>query len=141
MFECHLETISSTGRASIFDSKIFLSNLQLKITIYCVTDQPPIARSRRSALNFKFSVLTFLRSMSCSMSIEQNLCEEKIFQLQAVSNAIRCIDQRFVFKNSGISCRQESWYILSGLDIQFEQSDKDKPARIVTSHIPLFSII
>ena len=38
------------------------------------------------------------------MSIEQKLCEVKIFQLQSMSNAIRCIDQRFVFKNSGISC-------------------------------------
>ena len=27
-----------------------------------------------------------------------------IFQLQSMSNAIRCIDQRFAFKNYGISC-------------------------------------
>ena len=38
------------------------------------------------------------------MSNEQNLCEVKIFQLKSMSNAIRCIDQRFAFKNSGISC-------------------------------------
>ena len=38
------------------------------------------------------------------MSIEQKLCKVKIFQLQSMSNAIRCIDQRFAFKNSGISC-------------------------------------
>ena len=38
------------------------------------------------------------------MSIEQKLCEVKIFQLQSMSNAIRCIDQRFAFKNSRISC-------------------------------------
>ena len=38
------------------------------------------------------------------MSIEQKLYKVKIFQLQSMSNAIRCIDQRFVFKNSGISC-------------------------------------
>ena len=42
--------------------------------------------------------------MSCSMSIEQKLCKVKIFQLQSMSNAIRCIDQRFAFKNSRISC-------------------------------------
>ena len=42
--------------------------------------------------------------MSCSMSIEQKLCEVKIFPLQSMSNAIRSIDQRFVFKNSRISC-------------------------------------
>ena len=40
------------------------------------------------------------------MSIEQNsdFCKVKIFQLQYMSNAIRCIDQRFAFKNSRISC-------------------------------------
>ena len=42
--------------------------------------------------------------MSCSLSIEQKLCELKIFQLQSMSNAKRCIDQRFAFKNSGVSC-------------------------------------
>ena len=38
------------------------------------------------------------------MSIEQKLCEEKIFQLQSMLNVIRCIYQRFAFKNSRISC-------------------------------------
>ena len=38
------------------------------------------------------------------MNIEQKLCEVKIFQLQSVSNAIQCIDRRFAFKNSRISC-------------------------------------
>ena len=61
--------------------KDFLSNLLQKILIYCVNNQPPITRSRRSVLNFKFSVLTFLSSMTCPMSIEQKLWEEKIFQL------------------------------------------------------------
>ena len=28
----------------------------------------------------------------------------KIFQLKSMSNAIKCIDQRFAFKNSGFSC-------------------------------------
>ena len=32
------------------------------------------------------------------------LCKMKTFQLQSMSNAIKCIDQRFAFKNSGISC-------------------------------------
>ena len=36
------------------------------------------------------------------MSNEQKLCEVKIFQLKSMSNVIRCIDQRFVFKKSGI---------------------------------------
>ena len=36
------------------------------------------------------------------MSIEQleKLFEVKIFQLQSMLNEIRCIDQRFMFKNS-----------------------------------------
>ena len=38
------------------------------------------------------------------MSIEQKLCKVKIFQLQSMSNAIKCIDQRFAFKNFAISC-------------------------------------
>ena len=42
--------------------------------------------------------------MSCSMIIEQKFCEVKIFQLQSMSNLIRCIVQRFAFKNSRISC-------------------------------------
>ena len=44
--------------------------------------------------------------MSCSMSIEQTwkLCKVKFFQLQSMSNAIRYINQRFAFNNSGTSC-------------------------------------
>ena len=38
------------------------------------------------------------------MSIEQKLCKVKKFQLQSMSNTIRCIDHRFAFKNSGIAC-------------------------------------
>ena len=38
------------------------------------------------------------------MSIEQKLCELKIFQLHSMSNAIRCINQRFAFKKTRISC-------------------------------------
>ena len=99
MFEGH--AVTSVDRTSFnFLFEVFFSNLPLQTFIYCVTDQPSITRSRRSVLNFKLSVLTFSRSMSCSMSIEQKLCEVKIFQLQSMSNAIRCINQRFAFKNS-----------------------------------------
>ena len=34
----------------------------------------------------------------------QKLCKVKIIQLQPMYNAIKCINQRFEFKNSGISC-------------------------------------
>ena len=93
-------------RKAMFESHvvIFLSYLTWYTIIYCVTDQPSITRSRRSVLNFKLSVLTFSRLMSCSMSIEQKLCKVKFFQLQSMSNAIRSIDHRFAFKNSGIAC-------------------------------------
>ena len=30
--------------------------------------------------------------------------QNEIFQLQSMLNVIKCIDQRFAFKNSGISC-------------------------------------
>ena len=65
-----------------FRFKYFLGNFQLKTIIYCITDQSSIRCFQRSALIFKFSDLTFLRSMSCSMSIEQELCEEKKVQHQ-----------------------------------------------------------
>ena len=39
------------------------------------------------------------------MTIEQKLCEVKIFQIQYMSNAIKCTDQRFAFKNFRISCK------------------------------------
>ena len=32
------------------------------------------------------------------------ICVKKIFQLQSMLNVIRCIDQRFEFKNSDILC-------------------------------------
>ena len=82
----------------------FLSNLLLKVIIYCVTGQPSITRSRRSVLNFKFSDLTFLRSLSCLMSIEQKLWYVKIFQLKSMSNAITCINKFLTVEISCISC-------------------------------------
>ena len=99
----------------------------------------PWCWSRRSVLNFKLSVFTILRSMSCwaaalqcSMSIEQKLCKVKVFQLQSTSNAIRCINQRFAFKN-----------FVSGLEIQLEKSEYNSPVckkigcrwRNTTSHV------
>ena len=47
------------------------SNVLLKIIIYCITDQQSIIRSRRSVLNFKLSVFTFLRLMTCSSVLEE----------------------------------------------------------------------
>ena len=125
IFGRHVDWVTSVDRSSFdFRYEDFVSNLPLKTIICCVTDRLSITRSRRSVLNFKFSVLIFSRSMICSMSNEQKLCKVKIFQLQSMSNVIRCIDQRFAFKNCGVSCLP-----LSGLDIQPEQSENDNSAR------------
>ena len=80
MFESYVVTIIDKTSFD-FQFEDFLSNLLFEIIIYCVTDQPSIAQSQRSVLNFKFSVLTFLRSMSCPMSIEQKLCQVKYLTL------------------------------------------------------------
>ena len=44
----------------------------------------------------------------------------KLFQLQSVSNAMRCINQRFAFKNSGFG--------VPGLDVKPELSQIDNLA-------------
>ena len=72
MFENNV--VTSVDRTSFdFQFEDFLSYLPLQTFIYCVTDQPSITRSQRSVLNFKLSVHTFSRSISCSMSNELNL--------------------------------------------------------------------
>ena len=95
MSQSHLETcIYWTSVNSWF--KDFLSNLLLKLIIYCVIDQP--------VLNFKFSFFAFLRLLSWPMSIEQIHCYGKIFQLQSFPNFMICIEKKFAVKNSGVSC-------------------------------------
>ena len=49
--------------------------------------------------------------MSCSMSIEQKLRKESIFQVQSVFNVMVCFDQRFAVKNSGLSCLALIFYL------------------------------
>ena len=77
------------------DEGVFMSNL---LIIYYVTEQQSISQSRRSVLNFKFSVLTFLRSMN---NISK-LCEAMKFQLQPMSNAITVFIK---------GCCQEFWLL------------------------------
>ena len=102
-----------------------------KIIIYCVTDQLFITRSSRSVLNFKFSVFTFLRSMSCSMSIEQNCVKRKTFNsnlsaIIIIITAITCIDKGSMLRILEYLVR--IWQVLSGLDIQLDQSENYNPA-------------
>ena len=54
-----------------------------------------------------FSVLTFLRFMTCLMSVKKNMCKEKMFQLKSISDVIKLIDSS-----------QELECILSDLNIQ-----------------------
>ena len=61
----------------------FLSNLLLKI------------------ISVLLPLTNHLKWMSCFLSIEQKKCEEKIFQLHAMST---CIDEGFLSAKSGISC-------------------------------------
>ena len=112
----------------------YLSNLLSKTIIYCVTDQPSITWSWSSVLNFKLSVLTFSRPMSCSMSIKEwyfnsNICRTWYMYWSKV-------------------CVQELWYVVSGLDIQAKLSKNNNhdPAckkggsrlRNTTSHTSFF---
>ena len=82
-----------------------------------------ITWSRISVLNSSSQISLFQGLMSCSISIEQKLCQVKKFQLQFMMIAIRWINQRFVFKNSGIVSGLKS----PPLNIQPEQSEKDNP--------------
>ena len=65
---------SHARRAWIFDLKISKQSAFVNNHLLCywptILNSP--SRSQRSVLNFMFSVLTFSRSMSCSMSIEQS---------------------------------------------------------------------
>ena len=69
----------------------------------------------------KLSVLTFSRSMSCSMSIEQ-----KIVQSENISTPIY-VECNKMYRSK--VCVQEFSYFVSGLDIQLEQSENDSPVR------------
>ena len=73
------------------------------------------------------------------MSIEQNLCKVKKFQLQSMSNAIRCINHRFAFKDAGIAC------LAFIIQPELSEIDNSAPKKAVrnsssnmTSHILFF---
>ena len=90
-----------------FSLEDFLSNLPLQTFIYCVTDLVwPTTHNSIWQICPKFQVISshFFKVDELLMSIEQKLCKVKIFHFQSMLNAIRCIDQRFTFKNSGILC-------------------------------------
>ena len=85
------QVVTSVDRTSFnFWIEDFLGNLPIQTFIYCVTDQPSLNLDDPSHISSYQSLF--------------QLCKVKIFQPQSMLNAIRCIDQRFVFKNSRISC-------------------------------------
>ena len=63
-----------------FDLKVFFSNVLLEIIIYCVLDSelPSSTCYWISGLICKHLLCTFLRSITCLMSIKQKMCKEKI---------------------------------------------------------------
>ena len=74
-------------------------------------------------LNFKFSLITFLRLMTCSMSIEQKMCGEKIFQQNSTPTNSTSSGSKHNLKNShrnseddsisAINHIQQTWNIFS----------------------------
>ena len=88
---CRLTVQTCIGWASLeYLLKRIWKNLPLKIIIYCGTDQPLLVTAwfQRSVLNFKLSVLTFLRLMF-DEHWAKNLWRE-IFQIHSMSNQLQC---------------------------------------------------
>ena len=81
MFESYVDDWTSFDFWFIFFFKQSAQILLLLISIYCFTNQAAITWSRRWVLNFKLLVCTFLRLISCLISIKQKLCKEKNFNL------------------------------------------------------------
>ena len=55
-------------------------------------------------LSYYYIEVNVLDLTTCSISIEQKMCEEKTLQPQSLSNAMRCFDQRFAVENFWASC-------------------------------------
>ena len=105
-----------SGQALIFD--LTSKNSLLKVTMCCFnfihnSIQKICPTFQILSLHFEENEFTELFNAMMSMSTKQNMCKEKIFQLRSMSNAITYLKK---------VCSQEFWYILSGLDIQHEQS-------------------
>ena len=144
MFESHLKTC--------IDWMSFEFRFELKNKLPVILTNHPYWRS---VLNFKSFILPF--QMSCLMSIEPEMCKEKI--LQSNSNAIICIIQfecynmykwkvcsqefRYILSSlSGIDIRLENWAMLS----YNENSERKRIQKIgfrlrdMTSHPPFLSV-
>ena len=94
-----------------FSFKDFCATCFWELIIDCVTDQPSTTVSRMSVqtvLNYKFTVLAFLGSMTCSMSINWKHAKRKCFAWFYVK-----------WSNIGLSkfCSQEFRHILSDLNV------------------------
>ena len=127
MFESNVETcIDGTSFAFWFQDFWAISYWKELSTVLLTNHQLlDLSWFWRSVLIFKFLVLVFLRSLSCLISIEPKLCEEKVFQLQSKLNAIICIYERFAVKNSGISCLALIFNLSSLAILKWKPSGKD----------------
>ena len=91
-----------------FRFKEFFSNLPLKTIICRVTDRPSITRFSRSVIFFKFSLLTFLRLMTCLGWGLSKKCVKRIFNYNLSSGDNICQSKVL---------GQEFWCILSDLNV------------------------
>ena len=109
---CRLIVETCIGWASLeYLLKRIWKNLPLKIIIYCGTDQPLTAWFQRSVLNFKLSVLTFLRLMF-DEHWAKNLWRE-IFQLHSMSNQLPCDSMCWITVDQSISVQNFNLQILT----------------------------
>ena len=133
---CRLTVQTCIGWASLeYLLKRIWKNLPLKIIIYCGTDQPLLVTAwfQRSVLNFKLSVLTFLRLMF-DEHWAKNLWRE-IFQIHSMSNQLQC-DSMCWSKYISL----EFQCILSGLNFRLEQSENEVQQQTISSNLQILTI-
>ena len=135
MFESHVVTsVDKTSfdfRRNIFEQYSFVSIPLLRF--YCVNDQQSITRSRRSVLNFKLSVLTFSRLMSCQFSLFQGWWTARwaLSKNCAKWNISTPIYVECDKMYSSKVCVQEFSYFVSDLDIQIEKNGYNSLVQVI----------
>ena len=138
MFESHV-VASLDGTSFDFRFEDFLEQSAF-VNNHLLCYRPTIHNSI-SKICPKFQVLSFTFSR---LSIEQKWCEHcevKLFQLHSMLNAIRCIDQRFAFKNSGSSCLALIFNLNNSRTTNLYTQKIGCRLRDTTSNIPFFSVI
>ena len=96
-----------------FRFESFLSNLPWETFSYCVTDQPSMILSRKSVLNFKLSVLTFPRLISCLSAMLDEQWAKIVQSENMISTPIYLECNKMHLSKV---CVQEFSYFMSGLE-------------------------